>query len=81
MRRARLTYKGAYHHVMNRGHGGEGIFLDSVAKTHFLDFLERRSVAQRMRIFTGTVGTVLVFLTVGLWVGLWGRCPPTLLRA
>jgi putative transposase len=52
MRRARLTYKGAYHHVMNRGHGGEGIFPDSGAKTYLLDVLERRSVALRMRIFT-----------------------------
>ncbi len=26
MRRARITYKGAYHHAMNRGHEGKCIF-------------------------------------------------------
>ncbi|MFQ5885586.1 MAG: transposase [Thermoplasmata archaeon] len=52
MRRARLSYKGAYHHVMNRGHGGEKILLDDTAKTYFLEILERRSVSQKIRIFT-----------------------------
>lgn len=37
---------------MNRGHGGEKILLDEVAKTCFLEILERRSVAQKIRIFT-----------------------------
>lgn len=47
-----MTYKGAFHHVMNRGHGGEKILLDDAAKTYFLDILKRRSVAQKIRIFT-----------------------------
>jgi len=52
MRRARLTYKGAYHHVMNRGHGGEEIFYDDESKARFLDILEAKSTAQKIRIFT-----------------------------
>lgn len=51
MRRARLTYKGAFHHVTNRGHGREKILLDDTAKTYFLDILQRRSRAQKIRIF------------------------------
>jgi len=37
---------------MNRGHDGEKILLDDTAKTFFLDILERRSVAQKIGIFT-----------------------------
>jgi REP element-mobilizing transposase RayT len=40
MRRARITYEGAFHHVMNRGLNGEEIFLDSRCKSTFLDYLE-----------------------------------------
>jgi putative transposase len=52
VRKARLTYKGAYHHVMSRGHGGDKILLDETAKTCFLDILERRSASQKIRVFT-----------------------------
>jgi REP element-mobilizing transposase RayT len=51
MRRARLTFKGAYHHVMNRGHGGEKIFYDNASKNHFLNLLEEKSINQKIRIF------------------------------
>ena len=51
MDRARLTYKDAFHHVMNRGHGGENIFPDDSAKTRFLEILEESSRLYRMRLF------------------------------
>ncbi len=51
MRRARLTYKGAYHHVMNRGIKGENIFGDKKAKAYFLSILDEKSEKQRIRIF------------------------------
>lgn len=51
MRRARLTYRDAYHHVMNRGHGGEAIFHDDAARSRFLEMLEAGSTAQRIRVF------------------------------
>lgn len=36
MRRARLTYKNAWHHVMNRGYGGQKIFIDNEDKKYFI---------------------------------------------
>ena len=52
MVRARLTYKGAYHHVMNRGIKGEDIFFDDSAKSYFLKALKEKSTSNRMKIFT-----------------------------
>ena len=52
MRRTSSTYKGAYHHVMNRRHGGEEIFYDDEADAQFLDILEAKSTDQKIRIFT-----------------------------
>ena len=40
MRRVRITYTDAYHHVMNRGYAGNPIFAGNVTKSHFLDYLE-----------------------------------------
>jgi REP element-mobilizing transposase RayT len=51
MRRARLTYKGAFHHVMNRGHDRKNIFRDDTSKSRFLEMLEARSTTQRIRVF------------------------------
>lgn len=39
MRRARLTYKGAYHHIMSRGLDGLPILTGYQAKREFLDIL------------------------------------------
>jgi REP element-mobilizing transposase RayT len=50
MRRARVTYSGAIHHVMNRGHGGEEIFEGIKNKVQFLDFLEDLSGRLKIRI-------------------------------
>lgn len=51
MRRVRLTYKGAYHHIMSRGIRGEDIFFDDGAKIYFLKTLQDRVKNQRIRIF------------------------------
>jgi REP element-mobilizing transposase RayT len=41
MRRARITYMGATHHVMNRGHAGMDIFPDDPCKDRFIRLLGR----------------------------------------
>lgn len=51
MRRARVTYQGAYHHVMNRGHNGEDIFYGGANKNFFLENLEENIKKYRIRIF------------------------------
>jgi hypothetical protein len=51
MRRVRITYPGAYHHVMNRGYDGNPIFAGNVTKSHFLDYLEGAVTEMKMRIF------------------------------
>lgn len=51
MRRVRITYPGAYHHVMNRGYDGNPIFAGNVTKSHFLDYLESAVTEMKMRIF------------------------------
>jgi REP element-mobilizing transposase RayT len=43
MQRIRLTYFGALHHAMNRGHGGEKIFFGSDLKKAFVDILAETS--------------------------------------
>ncbi|HAV92888.1 TPA: hypothetical protein DCW38_06880 [candidate division WOR-3 bacterium] len=40
MRRARITYQKAYHHVMNRGINGEKIFGTAELKQHFIELLK-----------------------------------------
>jgi len=40
MRRARITYQKAYHHVMNRGINGEEIFGTADLKRHFIELLK-----------------------------------------
>jgi len=50
MRRARFTYEGAYHHIMNRGLMGEKIFFDDKAKDYFLKNLKRLSSNLGIRI-------------------------------
>lgn len=51
MRRERITYIGAYHHVMNRGYGGNDIFSGNKHKSHFLDYLEESAKRMKIRIF------------------------------
>jgi putative transposase len=51
MRQARLTWKGAFHHVMNRGLGGKFIFDSDDLKKGFLDLLKEKSKKLKIRIF------------------------------
>jgi REP element-mobilizing transposase RayT len=50
MRRARITYEGAFHHAMNRGINGDDIFARSKSKTIFLDVMERTAKNLKIKI-------------------------------
>ncbi len=52
MRRARITYQGAYHHVMNRGLKGERIFQEDSAKQYFLTNLYKKSENLRIKLLS-----------------------------
>jgi REP element-mobilizing transposase RayT len=52
MKRKRITYEGAFHHVVNRGINGEEIFSSHQTKSQFLDFLEDYSKKMRIRIIS-----------------------------
>ena len=52
MRRARITYEGAYHHIMNRGIRGEKIFAGAEKKKYFLKALEEKSRKLKIKILT-----------------------------
>ena len=43
MRRARITYTGAFHHAMNRGHSGLPIFKNKEEKNTFLNLMKKNS--------------------------------------
>ena len=51
MRRARISYTGSYHHVMNRGIRGEEIFPDDRAKLYFLKTIEEKTRDLKIKIF------------------------------
>ena len=51
MRRARVTYQGAFHHAMNRGYEGKKIFLKDSEKNLFLELLKETAKVLRIRIF------------------------------
>jgi REP element-mobilizing transposase RayT len=51
MRRARLTWQGAFHHLMNRGIEGKDIFCQSECKAKFLQYLEQGATKLKQRIF------------------------------
>lgn len=51
MRRARITYKGAYHHVMSRGLKDESIFNSNIKKNDFLRILNDKTQSTKMRLF------------------------------
>ncbi len=55
MRIARVTYKGAYHHVMNRGIEGKNIFPDDKAKQYFLNILCDKSRNLKIRLLARCV--------------------------
>ncbi len=51
MRRERVTYTGAFHHVMNRGYNGNHIFEGNKNKSQFLDYLEGAAKQMKIRLF------------------------------
>jgi REP element-mobilizing transposase RayT len=51
MRKSRVTWIGAYHHVMNRGINVEKIFNDDNLKSVFLKMLKEKSKKLRIRLF------------------------------
>ncbi len=51
MRRARLTFLGAFHHCVNRGHNGEPILAGDGAKVRFLEILAEACQKLRIRLF------------------------------
>ena len=50
MRRARITYEGAFHHAMNRGINGDDIFSGGKSKSMFLDLMEETARKLKIRI-------------------------------
>jgi REP element-mobilizing transposase RayT len=50
MRHARLTWEGAFHHIMNRGVNEEKIFSSADLKSKYIELLAEKSVIYRMRI-------------------------------
>ena len=50
MRHPRITYKGAFHHVMNRGINAENIFESSHSKKYFLDLVKEKSKILKIEI-------------------------------
>ena len=50
MRRARITFEGAFHHVMNRGIDGMAIFDPDMLKTEFIKLLYEKSRKYRIKI-------------------------------
>jgi REP element-mobilizing transposase RayT len=48
MKRIRITYPGAFHHVMNRGYNGNDIFAGNKHKAQFLEILE--GTAKKLKI-------------------------------
>jgi REP element-mobilizing transposase RayT len=52
MRRARVTFQGAYHHVINRGYEGKPILKGKNDKKKFLNLLKLYSEKLNIRIFS-----------------------------
>ncbi len=55
MRRARLTYKGALHHIMSRGINGSNIFPNDRMKKIFVRILVEKSKKYRIGVFAYSV--------------------------
>jgi putative transposase len=51
MIRARITYPGAFHHAMNRGHDGTDIFVGNKNKSLFFECLAEATAKMKIRIF------------------------------
>jgi len=51
MRAVRVTYSGAYHHVMSRGVDDKNIFPNDELKQYFLEIAREKSMKLKIRIF------------------------------
>ena len=51
MRHARLTWPGAFHHVMNRGHNRARIFSSNIFKEEYIKILGDEAVKKKIQIF------------------------------
>lgn len=51
MRKVRITYKNALHHIMNKGIKGENIFLDNSYKIFFINLLRKLSKKYGIELF------------------------------
>ncbi len=56
MRRARITYPGAFHHAMNRGHAGTDIFYGNKNKSQFIDYLAEAATKLKIKIEVNRLG-------------------------
>lgn len=50
MRRTRITFKGSYHHIMNRGIRVINIFSDDKLKNKFIGFIEEKLKKLKVKI-------------------------------
>jgi REP element-mobilizing transposase RayT len=55
MRRARITYQGAFHHAMNRGYESKLIFNSSKMKSKFINIMQETSIKLKIRILAYTI--------------------------
>jgi putative transposase len=51
MRRERITYTGAYSHIMNHGYDGNDIFFGNKNKSQFFDYPEWACNQMMIRLF------------------------------
>ncbi len=51
MQRVRISFPGAFHHAMSRGHGGEKIFYTSKMKEEFIHFMDEKAKALKAQSF------------------------------
>jgi putative transposase len=55
MKRVRITYPGAFHHLMNRGFEGKTILMSKETKAQFLDYMEDAAKKMKVRIFAYSI--------------------------
>ena len=55
MRKPRFTFKGAFHHVMNRGYNKSVIFPNPEDKAHFVNIMKYRATLLKIDIFAYVV--------------------------
>ena len=51
MRRARITFNGAYHHIVSRGYNGENILPDDKSKVFSLTLLKNYSMQYGIKVY------------------------------